>query len=270
MKSTFTDINIFHFFSLEINAICKAKPKSLYLEKYIDDPVNRWRADFIRALGIEVHTSYIKCDTTLEVKGWLFDSWTFVQYLPDKNIMQIPKLVKMNLNISDNPTDIVFIKRDKSRILYDLNNNLLDEVLLTKMPHMKVVNFDNCSFYEQVSILSKARVMISCHGAANTNLIFLPTHAKMIEISFRSHWYCDPICKGHNDGSIDYKTKCNSHGLTYRPYYHKADYHNLAKLCDIEYVEVPLDRAEGYIDDNPINVRKVYVNPQLIIKALIS
>ena len=260
------DVNIFHFFSLEISAIYKLKPKHIYLKYFIDNPVHRWRRDFISALGIQVYTEDIPKTFSqtkdLPITGWLFDSWTFVQYLPDYKIMQIPNIVRENFSILEKQSDIIFIKRDKSRVLYDLDGNLLHETLAKHIPALKIVNFDNISFKEQVEILSNAAVLISCHGAANTNVIFMPRKSKFIEISFRNHWYCDPPCKEHFSGELDFKTKCNSHGLTYRPYYHKADYHNLAKLCDIKYAEVSLEYAEEFLttDINRINLRKIYVD----------
>ena len=75
------DINIFHFFSLEINAIYKLKPKHLFLEHYIDNPVHRWRRDFIAALGVQVYVSAPTPNLPqkdLPINGWLYDSWTFV------------------------------------------------------------------------------------------------------------------------------------------------------------------------------------------------
>ena len=106
--------------------------------------------------------------------------------------------------------------------------------------------------------------MISCHGAANTNLIFLPDNGCLMEINFRKHWQCDPVCDDHYNSNISYDRKCNGK-LTYRPYFHKGDYHNLAKFFDKKYVECEIENADIFLDRNPINLKNIYVDADKII-----
>lgn len=283
--SQFADINIFHFFSVEINAIWKEihlnpNDYSIYLMNYKDDGVNRWRYDFISKL---VHKVFI--DTNININkytytehinlkctDWMYDSWQFINYQPAKYYISIADLVKTNMNISieKKGTDIVFVIRTSSRVLYDYETNtLLENVLLKYIPELKIVDFDKLNFEEQVKTISNASIMISCHGAANTNAIFLPPNGKLIEISFRNHWYCDPVCNDHATGKIKYTEKCCGK-LTFRPFYHKADYHNICKIFNKDYAEIPLSNAEGFINENPINVRKIWVDSQKIIEQLSS
>ena len=62
----------------------------------------------------------------------------------------------------------------------------------------------------------------------------------IMEFNFRKHWHCDPICDQHFSGQLAYNEKCDGE-LTFKPYFHKADYHNLARLLNKPYIELEVE-----------------------------
>jgi hypothetical protein len=44
----------------------------------------------------------------------------------------------------------------------------------------------------------------------------------------------------------------------------------VCKIFNKDYAEIPLSNAEGFINENPINVRKIWVDSQKIIEQLSS
>lgn len=163
-------------------------------------------------------------------------------------------------------TRVVYIERRHNRILYDYKTNeLLSDVLRRELSacgiDFDVVSFEDssCTLETQVRCMHNARVLVSVHGAANTNLCFLPPGAHVFEVNFRKHWHCDPVCFRHRSNEISYREDCGA-GLKHYPQFHKADYHNLARFFDKQYHEFEVIDAHHFIDANPINLRHLFVD----------
>ena len=61
-------------------------------------------------------------------------------------------------------------------------------------------------------------------------------------------------------------TKCDGK-LTYRPYFHKADYHNLCYLLGKKYLEIEAIKYDGgFLNKNPISKKNIYIDGEKIIK----
>lgn len=288
LVSQYDDVNIFHFFAVEIKAVWNYLVNSrqsetgnicLYLQKYDhSSPAHRWRADVLKTI-IPTYTNLDEVPRgsaqILPMSDWIVNSWTFIKYDLSPNYISMARKIKDYYNTSNiTGTYAVFVSRSKSRILYDIHTRrLLDDMfaeLCTSLsiPH-RVVSFDDATLEQQAQALGDAKVMISCHGAANTNIFLLPDNGHLLEINFRRHWYCDPVCDGHLTGEIPYKQKCNGR-LTFRSYFHKADYHNICHLFDKGYTELEVEDAEGFIDRNPINIKNVYVDARKVFAELLS
>lgn len=171
---------------------------------------------------------------------------------------------------------VVYIERRHNRILYDYRTNgLLSDVLRRELSacgiDFDVVSFDDglCTLETQARCMHNARVLVSAHGAANTNLCFLPPGAHVFEVNFRKHWYCDPVCFRHQSNEISYRENCGA-GLKYHPQFHKADYHNLARFFDKQYREFEVVDAHHFMDANPINVRHLFVDGDHMINCIKS
>ena len=56
--------------------------------------------------------------------------------------------------------------------------------------------------------------------------------------------------------------------LTFRPYFHKADFHNLCYLLNKRYIEVEAEMYEGFRSRNPISRMKVFVNGNKLVSII--
>jgi hypothetical protein len=286
--SSIVDVNIFHFFALEVSAIWNTISKTennyiLYLENYEHNGVHLWRKALLTCIlptftcVEEMHKYcreqrlFITDVTNVEYTQWIIDPWKFVEYCPEPSFMKFASIIKHNLGLTQcEGIYATLVTRKKSRILLD---NCLQEPFeeyfaqscrQNNIP-FKIVCFDNMSLKEQAVALSDTKVMLSCHGAGNTNVFLLPHNGHLLEINFRKHWYCDPVCEPHFTGQLPSKCKCDGK-LTWRPYFHKADYHNLAKFFGKKYTELEFEFVEGFIDTNPINVKNVYIDSKYIMQ----
>ena len=154
---------------------------------------------------------------------------------------------------------VVFSLRKKNRILYDTNTKEPIETLITeKYGKESIAYFEEMEVIEQLRILQNCKVFCGVHGANLVNLVFSRTDAHIIEVDFKKHWYCDPVCNDHYNGKLQSDQKCD--GKCTRGCYHKADYHNLSRLCGKIYSSISAAYTEKFNDRNPINVQYVYIN----------
>jgi hypothetical protein len=291
--SNIVDVNIFHFFALEVHAVWEtiynhAETKYIvFLKDYKDNGVHRWRIDLLNSIVPTFHdieqlqtycknnTIFIKHINNLTYQGWVIDPWSFIDYQPSSKFMKLADTVKENMHIPKLPGKYAtLVTRTKSRVLYDntskinFNQYFAEYCKQKEIPH-KIVCFDDISLEQQAIALADTKVMLSCHGAGNTNVFLLPDNGHLMEINFRKHWYCDPVCKEHFEAELPTTCRCNGK-LTWRPYFHKADYHNMSKFFGKKYTELELEYVEGFIDSNPINVRNVYIDSKYIMESVMA
>jgi len=78
------------------------------------------------------------------------------------------------------PQERIYISRGKAKRRYVSNE---DEVkpLLEKY-HFKVVYLEDYAFEEQVRLMQSTKYLISIHGAALTNMLFMPEKSKVMEL----------------------------------------------------------------------------------------
>ncbi len=213
----------------------------------------------------------------------MVDPWTFRAYEPVPALMEMAAKVRQALALragsastsATGGTRVVFVERRHSRVAYDARTRLPLAGVLEAMLSRCGVPFESVCFDEGVSLemqarcLANARIMISVHGAANTNLFLLPEGASLFEINFRKHWYCDPVCARHRSAQIPYATRCDG-PLTFRPHFHKADYHNLAQVFGVKYREFEILDAERFLDANPINLERLYVDAERLASSVVG
>lgn len=277
--------NIYHVLGGEIGCL------SVHLGTYIydihavllvhHDPTNKanmWRLRIMQAIfqRVYIHTLpdvYNDENTIIIYKphdGFLlpFTSFDF-NLQPDPVLCSYINKIKQGFNIPENHigTDIVFIKRTSSRVLYDmLTKRLLDEVLVELVPGIKICVIEEMTADEQAEAFSNAKVLIGVHGAALTNLIFLPSNGLLMEINFRRQWTCTPLCEDHAHGRIPAGMLCQD----FLPYFHKADYFCLSQLLGKNYIELGMDDLDGIIDEsrNPIQRKSCFINVNEIVSRL--
>ena len=154
---------------------------------------------------------------------------------------------------------VVFSLRKQNRILCDTHTKQPIETLIAeKYGHQSIVYFESMDAQDQLRILQNCKIFCGVHGANLVNLVFTRTNAHVIEVDFKKHWYCDPVCEQHYSGKLRSDQKCN--GKCTRGCYHKADYHNLSLLCGKQYSSISAEYTEKFNDRNPINVQKVYID----------
>ena len=298
--------NIYHIFACEIMAIWNESKGNLdtiiVLKNYVNNNLNNWRLSLLKSLYKDVYIHDLPSSKNFNVKEilntkyykFLNESFKFIKQPKMQNYINMVNIIKYNINklkkLSDvnniKGTQVAFIYRTKNRILYDYKTKELIQNILTKELKnsnilFKIANFDNYTFEEQAEFLKDVKVMISCHGAAFTNLILLPQNATIMEVSFKKYWYCDPVCKGHLSGKYGYKEDC--HTISNSRYYdkknkkliyHKADYYNLSQLFGIGYKEILIEDANEYFknpsdkDYNPINLTNIYIDSSALIDKI--
>lgn len=83
-------------------------------------------------------------------------------------------------NIDITADKIVYVSRAKSRGRFILNESVLVDSL--QKLGVESVHFEDLDFFEQVRLMRHCRCLISIHGAALTNMIFMPAGGFVLEI----------------------------------------------------------------------------------------
>lgn len=269
--STISDNNIFHIFAFDIIKNYNNIPNAYILSKNIDEnsDVQKWRYFVMNKL---YNCKYIDEISTYKTKEFHsgYDCFKFIKYKQDAHITKIySKIISNKIE----GKYILLNIRDDQRILYENNSGLKLETFLHENKHRLNASFLYCNFSkmkpeEQYDICHNARILISAHGAGCTNLIFTPFNTPLIEINLRKHWYCDNVCDKHLKGEISMNAKCDGK-LTYRPYFHKADYHNLCYLLGKKYLEIEAIKYDGgFLSKNPISKKEIYIDGENLIKDI--
>jgi hypothetical protein len=266
--SNISDNNIFHIFYHIIKYYSEDYINVFILSSNIniENKCQQWRLFVMNKIYGNVQ--YISTNNiNNKMINIPYDHTNFIKYQKSDLLIKIIKnLIPPNLG------KYILLNQRKlnNRYLYDYETKEgLDKILRTtqfKIP-IKTCCFDEMSIQEQYNICSGAKIFISMHGAACTNLIFTPLDVIFIEINFRTNWYCDPVCDDHFNCKIGINDKCD--GKLLHPNYHKADYHNLAYLLGRTYFEInPISYGGKFIDRNPISKENIYVNTKEIIDII--
>jgi hypothetical protein len=270
--STNPDENIFHVF-YDVMVYFSPHYKKIHLvDESIDkeSQVQRWRLFLLQKIYPTKTIKYVqsppKSQSLILRRG--YDHTSFVQY-PIKNPY---RSIVERICSKEKGEYILFNQRAMDdRYLYDSNTGLgLGDFLKTKQFEfpLRVCSFHEMTVEEQYEACSKALLFISAHGAGCTNLIFTPIDCPLIEISQRTHWYCDPVCDDHFFNKTKINDQCQDK-LNYRESYHKAEFHNLSYLIGKKYVEINPVKYEGvFTGRNPINKQKIFVDGNLLLNTI--
>lgn len=273
--SSISDNNIFHIFLNDI--LRRYKPEATHIlvsEVNIDKqhPCQQWRWFVLNKLYSDAKLQYI--DRNLQPSEITHPGYNHVHFAPSVSIDPHIFQVYQRLQSKSKGEYILLNQRSlNNRYLYDDTTELpLQEWLQTKQfgsYPLKWCNFETMTPEEQYEVCSKAVVFISAHGAGCTNCLFTPQDCPLIEINFRKHWYCDPVCQDHISGKVSVNEKCNGI-LQYNKHFHKADYHNLCCLIGKPYIEIEATRyGGGFTSINPISKEKVFLNGNDISEAIL-
>ncbi|TXE08930.1 glycosyltransferase family 61 protein [Algoriphagus aquimarinus] len=87
---------------------------------------------------------------------------------------------KLRLTPSVEPFRMVYISRKFAP--RRKTHNEVDVELLMTYYGFEVIYAENLSLQEQISLMSETKIFVSLHGAALTNMIFLPNGSKVVEL----------------------------------------------------------------------------------------
>lgn len=277
--SDFGDSNIFHILQQEILRLSRWPIGELQagsffiLAKKIDKKLNqqKWRKFILE--NIFSNVEYVsrwgvwKIDDPihLEVEK-TFVSGKFVDYPPRSEFIALMNHVKGRAGL-DGLRDryVLLCQREiDNRYLFDARSELpLQDFLSGELDRIgipiKSCDFATLAPAEQAAMCGGASILVAAHGAGLCNMIFTPDDCSVMEFNFRNHWYCDPVCDAHYSGNVAYDVKCDGE-LTVNPYFHKADYFNLSRLLGRSYVELEVERYQGYQARNPISRKRLFVD----------
>ena len=269
-KHKANDNNIFHIFLWDIIRFYSPYIEKVRIYTYDnilnkDNPCQKWRIFVWNLLCDNVdYISHIPARYKQEIITPIYNHMNKIKYSTHPNYLCIYDKISKNM-----PGKYILLNQryNDNRTLYDDEKNILLENCFENIGvPFKVCDFGKMTQQEQYDMCSEAKVFICMHGAGCTNLIFTPKNTPLIEISFRTHWYCDPVCDDHLQGKILIHEKCNGKLQTCKEY-HKNDYHNLCYLLGKPYYEInPVRYEGGFINNNPISKRRIYVNSNEIIQ----
>jgi len=247
------DNNIFHnlynILSYPINDVT---------EVIVNRSSSPWKLFFLKRLFPNIRIRNYAFDAIPQVRiSPPYDHMRFIQYSVIPNILSAvsrtsSKEIGEYILINQRPIDDRYVYVDDMPL----------EVFLKDYP-IKVVDFGKMTPEEQYLACSKAKLFISAHGAGCTNLIYTPLDCPLIEINFRTHWYCDPVCNKHFSGDLDINEPCGSQLV-----FHKADYHNLCYAIGKPYHEIQAIKYEGITTRNPISKKRIYISGQVLTDAI--
>ena len=107
--------------------------------------------------------------------------------------------------------DTILVNRKYNRNIHEDSVAALKE----HIPHLQVVYLEHIPFKEQIALFSRAKVVITVHGAAMFNIIFAPVGALLFEVlpgtshmkSVFKH-YCEKLMRRHAHYSEANEYKC--------------------------------------------------------------
>jgi len=285
--SDFGHNNISHILRLEILPLSRMQISDLKNSNYfvvnnkIDQKIShqKWRK-FILA-NIFSSVEYVpkrkirRIDNPLHMNAEsAFDPHNFIDYPPRSEFIELINYMKERTGICDTQNKYVLLSQRErdNRYLFDANSKLPLQSFLSDALNKIGIPFKFCDFAEldpvdQAKVSSGAAIFVSAHGAALTNMIFVPDNCFVMEFNLRKHWYCDPLCDAHFSGALANDEECDGK-LTFRPHFHKADYSNLSKLLDKTYIELDVDRYEGHYGRNPLSRKRLFVDGDNLIARI--
>lgn len=89
-------------------------------------------------------------------------------------------MASLNVKPVKSPFRIVYVSRSKARGRKVMNEAEVEAAL--GRYDAEVINFEDLTFDEQVSLMQESSVLISIHGAALTNMVFMPAGGAIVEL----------------------------------------------------------------------------------------
>jgi capsular polysaccharide biosynthesis protein len=107
------------------------------------------------------------------------------------------ELLRRSLNT--NPTRILVVSRKGT----PRSDNLIESAIVSQFPDSELVDPGDFSIAEQIQLFSEAKIVIGLHGGALTNVVWMDTSGKLVEVF------------NHAYRTTDYQTVCAELGISY-------------------------------------------------------
>jgi hypothetical protein len=283
--SKFTDGNIAHSLREEVLPLSDLDPQDLLGSELLlkkrrfssASRVLKWRRYVLsKIFGRVRYVSDRKvsaADTVrLRATDYGYNFLEFIEFEPDERFIRLAAAISQE-TLSVRPGYVLINQRSPDdRHLHDHESGQpLEQFLAPRLASLEIP-FKTCDFgrispRRQAELCGGARVLVSAHGAGNSNVIFTPRSCSLVEVNFRKYWFCDRVCDEHFEGRLEYDQDCGG-TFYWGPSFHKADFHNLCFLLGRRYVEVEAEAYAGYTARNPISRRKVFVSGDHLVSII--
>jgi capsular polysaccharide biosynthesis protein len=171
--------NYFHWFT-------EVLPKMLYVKNSLDRNAQFFIPFFLKEYQIDslaecnIDTYHTDQKTSLFRRVNVVENFTIYPGIYNPELLSGVKkiIIKKNDNKNFSKRKIYITRINSSRRKL-LNENALSEILLRY--NIEIFDFDKTSFKEQLDIIKHTEILISIHGAALTNMLFMEANSKIIE-----------------------------------------------------------------------------------------
>jgi hypothetical protein len=148
------------------------------------------------------------------------------------------KVLKKVISNQKQKPNKIYVSRKNARARRVINENELIEKLQNR--GFSCLELDNFSFIEQVKLFSNCKVLISLHGAAITNSIFMPLNGQILELF--------PENPSDADLNACYYRLANVLGHKHKFIWCRREYPNRNFCLDTDNIVVNIDAVEELIN----------------------
>jgi hypothetical protein len=134
--------------------------------------------------------------TKLDKKAVIIENFFSVS-APRTVVQKNLELLRRSLNT--NPTRILVVSRKGT----PRSDNLIESAIVSQFPDSELVDPGDFSIAEQIQLFSEAKIVIGLHGGALTNVVWMDTSGKLVEVF------------NHAYRTTDYQTVCAELGISY-------------------------------------------------------
>ena len=186
-------------------------PRLLLLhEKYpnctllVPHPIPDYVLETTRKLGFHKLLT-ISREQVLKVNTLIFPELTAKAAMQNQSLIN---QVRAELLHDFKPTNIsspkrIYISRSRARMRRLSNEDAVMHML--KRYGFEIIHFEDYSFLQQIELMSATEIFVGTHGANLTNLLFMPTHAHVIELMNKDF---DNFCYWHLSSNIYINYSC--------------------------------------------------------------
>jgi len=152
-------------------------PEKLKTNKFVQDSLSAFS---------DISAAYFPNESLIKFKALNFvTEKKYCDNYDPEVLKKINKFYTDYINHNDIKSPIknekIFISRKNAERRNIINNEELSEILTNY--NFEIVDFEDYSFFEQIAIMQQTRILIGTHGAGLTNMIFMKTGAKVMELS---------------------------------------------------------------------------------------